>query len=304
MKLNETVIHYLGYLLTWSLFIAFALIGWQLVDHSEWFAKVWASELNRWVILITLTMGSGWLILYAYSYFWGTRKLIRTFKAVDKSNIKDCQDGQIVRVQGKLALIEDHLIAPYTKRPCAAYTLRISEKVERVKHNGSRTSTETAWETFKFFEAACDFLLHCDDHYALIKANSANIVVQPDSIHDDSSYSLDAGGFLNEEENTKRKQTLEAVGEPFRRFTGVYGEDVKFEEGVLEPNEQVAVLGTGRWVDTKNADTEVIKYLNSLSIDEIYVIESNEHQALYISDSTKLLQALNSDMSKQKSPLL
>ncbi|WP_139142109.1 hypothetical protein [Alteromonas lipolytica] len=290
LKINETTIHYLTIFGFFALMIVFAFIGWQLVEHTQWFAEFWQIKRNRLMLLIGLAAGSVWLLVYGYSYFWGTKKLIRTFKAIEQKNIADCQSGETVRLQGEVVLLKTALSAPFTQRDCAAYTLKISEKVERVRANGH---TETAWETSKFFAASTDFLIRYKSHYALARVQAANIVIQPDTVHDDSTYHRDSGGFLSDTENTKRQQTLEAVGESFRRFTGVYGADVKFEEGVLEAGEEVVVLGTGHWKDTGNTDDETMHYLASQSIKTLFVIESTVQQSVSISDSTALLKALN-----------
>ena len=114
-------------------------MGWQLVAYSEWFASIWESMFNRIIIIFSFTFGSIWLAAYLYSYFWGKKKLIRTFKKVNYVNIKDCIDGDVVRIHGALVSMDKYLVAPLTQRKCSAYTLRVSIQVERVTTSGSGT---------------------------------------------------------------------------------------------------------------------------------------------------------------------
>ncbi len=290
MRINETLAHYIGLFSGYGLFILFALLGWQLAEYSEWFANVWASKFNRVAIISCFAFGAICLFAYTYSYFWGKRKLIRTFKATVLSAISQCADGEIVRIQGALDAMPATLTAPFSQRQCSAYSFRASRHVERVttSKSGSHVSSEKAWETFAFIELANDFLIRCENEFALVRSNKAKIVIQPDTVHDESSYSKDGGGFLTDDENTKRKQTLEALGISPRPYIGIYAEDVKFEEGVLVIDEQVAVLGRGYWIST--AEYPELRFLTERGIVRVFEIATDAEQQLFISDSADVLE--------------
>ena len=113
------------------------------------------------------------------------------------------------------------------------------------------------------------------------------VKIHEDILHDDSSYKKDRGGFLTEHENEKRKNALEKLGLSPRNYVGVYAANIKFEEGILEPDEQVAVLGKGKWVDISGI--EELHYLAEQGVSKIFEIKNNATAVLHISDSSDVL---------------
>lgn len=244
---------------------------------------------NRLVIIFGFTFGSIWLAVYTYSYFWGKKKLIRTFKEIDRANIKDCMDGDVVRIQGELVSLNQYLTAPLSLRKCSVYTLRVSIEVDRVTTSGTGThvKNETAWETLKYAEIAEDFLIRCGEHFALIRTDGANLIVRSDTTYDEVNYDREKDGFLSEHENEKRKRVLKAIGISPKQYIGIYAKNVKLEEGVLEPDASVAVLGNGKWVS--RTETNNSEYLEKLGIEKVFEIGYSDEHKLYISDSKFLL---------------
>ena len=193
MRINETVSHYIVLFTGLGLIIGIALLGWRLVEYSQWFAEIWASEFNHWLIIFGSLFALLWLFINTYSYFWGRKKLIRTFKKVDFSRIEDCKDGDMVRIQGHLKLLSPSQIAPLSERKCTAYTIRVSEMVDRitVSGTGSNVGSESAWETIKFVEIANDFLIQCGSHYAVVRVSGAKVFIHADTSHDETTYEKD-----------------------------------------------------------------------------------------------------------------
>lgn len=271
---------FLGY----GLIILFALLGWELAEQSYWFAEVWSSELNRWIILLGAIIGLPLVFSFVYSHLWGKRKLIRTFKQVSRLQIADCQDGQVVRIQGELVTLPNYFKAPFSKRECAVYSFRFMKKVQRVT---GRSITEEAWETVKCTESSQDFLIQCEDHYALVRSEDAEVIINIDFIHDEKSYKKDSGGFLTKDENEDRRAALEAINIEPKQYLGVYAKDLKFEEGVLQSEEQVAVMGIGVWVQTKGFDE--LKKLHEKGIDKVLEFKAGENNPLIVSDAKYLI---------------
>jgi hypothetical protein len=295
LKVNETVRHYLGMFLGIGLFILLALGGWELSEHSEWFGSLWASELNRWLLLLGGIVLIPMSLLKIYSYFWGRGKLIRTFKQKTRSRISNCKDNDIVRIQGNLISLAKPLIAPLTQRECSAYTFRFSEKVQRVN---ARSRTEEAWQTSKYVETSKPLLIECEDALALIRTDESKVIVHVDKVHDESTYMKDSGGFLTKEENENRALALQSIGTEPKRYIGVYAEDLKFEEGVLQPNEQVTALGKGRWV--KTCDDHDLNHLHKKGIENVYELKASEAQQLIVSDAKYLLDDVKAQCDFQK----
>ncbi|NQY65812.1 MAG: hypothetical protein HRT38_19375 [Alteromonadaceae bacterium] len=231
------------------------------------------------------TFGFIWLMAFTYSYFWGKKKFIRTFKEVERSSLANCKDGELVRIQGKLITLGLPLVAPFSAKQCSAFETRASrmEEVVTAKGSGSHVDSKTIWETIKVVKEISDFFIQCGDSYALVRANDCQLKIHEDTVHDESSYAKDRGGFLTESENTKRQDTLERMGLSYRNYIGVYAADIKFEEGILEPREQVAVRGEGKWI--KIDSSEEFQFLSEKGVEKVFEIKSCADTKLYISDS-------------------
>ena len=289
MKVDESVTHYIGLFGGFAILFLVVFSGWELAGKFEWFAEVWEPMSNRMFIILVGTLCIFWLLAYGYSYFWGRKKFIRTFKEVEKSNLVNCNDNEVIRIQGTLIVLGDSLIAPFSGKRCAAYETRAlcEENVVTSKATGSHVESKTIWETIKVVKEVSDFLIKCGEQYALVRVKEGQVKIHEDILHDDSSYKKDRGGFLTEHENEKRKNALEKMGLSPRNYVGVYAANIKFEEGILEPDEQVAVLGKGKWVDISGI--EELHYLAEQGVSKIFEIKNNATAVLHISDSIDVL---------------
>mgnify|MGYP006360781417 CR=1 FL=1 len=288
MKINETVARLIFLFYVVVVFILTYLLLRELTAYVEWIAQAWTFGGRRGRkgqgFTISMVFGLAVLVLtgYIYSYFWGKLKLIRSFKAIAQSSISKCSDGEIVRIQGTLELMPTKLTAPFSQRQCSAYSISALKPLKRPG------ITSTYWETIAFKLLANDFLIRCKKHFVLVQSNHAKIIIQTDTVHDESSYSKELGGFLTYEENAKRKRTFEALGVSPIPYIGAYGKDVKFEEGVLMRGERVAVLGRGQWIST--AEYQELRFLSKRGIDKVFEIATDAEQQLVISDSADFLE--------------
>lgn len=289
IDLRETHLHYIGLFGGLGLLMLFAFGGWHLSETSEWFRNIWDQTDYRLLIIFGFPAITLWAFSFVYSYFWGRRKFIRTFKEVKKSNLVNCNDDEVVRIQGTLIVMGESLVAPFSDKQCAAYETRAlcEEDVVTAKGSGSHVESKTIWETIKVVKEVSDFLIKCGEQYALVRVKDAQIKIHEDITHDDSNYKKDRGGFLTEQENEKRKNALEKMGLSPRNYVGVYAANIKFEEGILEPDEQVAVLGKGKWVDTSGI--EELQFLVEQGVSKIFEIKNDAKSELHISDSIDVL---------------
>jgi len=293
MKISETVAHYIGLFGGFAIFFLVTLSGWELADNSVWFADVWESMYNRLFIIIVGTISICALCAYIYSYFWGKRKLIRTFKEVEISKLDKCKENELVRIQGELVLLGNSLIAPFSGKECAAFETRALtlEEVATAKGGGSHVESKQIWETLKLVSSTIDFLIKCESSYAVIRVDKCQLKIHEDIVHDENSYTKNSGGFLSEEENNLRKEALTRMNHSYRNFIGTYAEDIKFEEGLLEQGEQVAVRGVGKWIEL--GDREELNFLRKKGVDKVFEIKSSIDHQLYISDSLDILEKYN-----------
>ena len=166
-----------------------------------------------------------------------------------------------------------------------------------VSGTGSNVGSESAWETIKFVEIANDFLIQCGSHYAVVRVSGAKVFIHADTSHDETTYEKDWGGFLTQSENEKRERVLENVGISPKFYIEIYDADVKFEEGVLEPDEQVAVLGLGNWVNT--SEHQELVFLAKIGVESVFEIRDFAEQKLFISDTSDVLVKLRGSFSQR-----
>jgi hypothetical protein len=290
MKLSETHAHYIGLFSGFAVLFLVIFAGWELAETFEWFAEIWESMGNRMFIIFAGTFGIIWFCYFVYSYFWGKRKFIRTFKEVERKALTDCVDGQVVRIQGVLKTLEEPLVAPFSRKNCSSYETRAlrQEDVVTAGGTGSHVDQKTIWETIKVVSEAKDFLIKSGEQYALIRVADSQIKIHKDIAHDEPDYERDRGGFLTEAENNKRKEVLEQMGLEPRNYIGVYAANIKFEEGILEPDEQVAVKGQGKWIATENLSE--LSGIAQQGVVKVFEIKASENSTLVISDSLDVLE--------------
>ena len=149
MKVSETVAHYIRLFGGFAILFLVVFAGWELAEQSVWFAELWESMPNRLFIIFVGTITFISLLAFAYSYFLGRKKFIRTFKKVGILKLDKCQDNELVRIQGKLILLGEPLIAPYSGKQCAVFETRAStiEEVVTAKGSGSHVESKPIWET-------------------------------------------------------------------------------------------------------------------------------------------------------------
>jgi len=245
---------------------------------------------NRFFIIIVGTISIFGLCAYTYSYFWGKRKFIRTFKEIEIFKLDNCNENELVRIQGELVLLGSSLVAPFSSKDCAAFETKALtiEEVATAKSSGSHVDSKQIWETLKSVSDTVDFLIKCEGSFAIIRAKGCQLKIHKDIVHDENSYTKGNGGFLTESENSLRKDALTRMNHSYRNFIGTYAEDIKFEEGVLEQGEQVAVRGVGNWIEL--SDIEELNFLREKGIEKVFEIKNSKDHQVYISDSLDVLE--------------
>lgn len=290
MKVKESNVHYLMLFSGFACFFLFAIGGWALAEQCAWFAQYWQHKPTRFFSIFASMISMMILAAYSHSYFWGRKKLIRTYKEISRKKLGTCKDNELVRVQGEVLLLGEPLIAPLSNNKCAAYETKALKKedVTTLSSSESHVGSNTIWQTIKLVKESRDFLIQCEESFALIRVDGGKLKICLDITHDQGSYKKDRGGFLTEEENTTRQRTLEQMGLPYKSYVGAYSRDIKFEEGVLEQGKQVAVRGTGKWISTNNL--EELFFLNKHGVKKVFEIVNSEGNQLHLSNLLDVLE--------------
>lgn len=162
-------------------------------------------------------------------YFSKSQRINRALRKAPRVNIAQASDGDYVKLVGTLEPI-DQLAAPLSGRACSYYEVIVEEE------RGARNRT---WSTVIRERDGCPFMINDGTAKARVELSEAETALTQDGHW--------SSGFLNDAD-----PELEAyLARHGKSSTGlVFNRTLRYREGVLEPGEQVAVLGViGREVD-------------------------------------------------------
>lgn len=185
--------------------------------------------------VIATVVGVAW-------YFSHDNRIRRELRKVPRRKIGAMPENERGRIVGAAQPFEGHLIeAPLTKRPCFYYVAR----VEIQKSNGK----STYWSTLIKEERGVQFVVRDETGRAVIDPLGANVSLVVDS-------TTRSGTFDDPEEN--EKAFLARHGQSGQGW--VFNKGLRYHEAVIEPDEVVAVLGSGvREPDPEAEPTEAYR---------------------------------------------
>ncbi len=195
-----------------------------------------------------------------YNYLFSKKARInRKLKKAPWKKIAGFRNGEIAKIVGDILPIEEPLQAPLSHRECSYYFVLVEQK----KSSGKSSH----WKTIIEKEVSNKFLIKDGEHYALINDHRimSNIVIDrkfTSGLFDDATERL--------------KAYLKKHGHDDEGFLG-FNKEIRYNEGILENGERVAVLGKGHWesAETHNLPAEY---------GQILVITAADKEHIYLSD--------------------
>jgi len=163
-------------------------------------------------------------------YFGREQRLKRRIKELPLSSIGDTPERQDVRVSGRLAYLGDRapLVAPVSRRPCAAWRIVVRER------RGSGKNKR--WVTVVEESDSRDFVLEDESGRAIVEGTLVELALEFDG---------KGGTGLFSGSNPYLEEFLHARGIATRGI--VFDKALQFREGALEAGESVTVAGSGIW---------------------------------------------------------
>jgi hypothetical protein len=174
------------------------------------------------ITFVALAVGG---VLFSIWWFSEDVKIRRALKSTPTRAIATLQEGEVVRVTGRLRPAGDLLQAPLTGRPCAYYHVEVHESQKRGK---SSSWVEIARELQRL-----DFEVVDSTGTALVRMDASQVLITRDA-HSRSGLFDDA---TEAERAFLARCCQESTG-----FLG-FNRALRYQEGVLEPDEMVTVLG-------------------------------------------------------------
>ncbi len=177
-------------------------------------------------VLVLLVFG---VVGFLFWWFSAEQVAKRKLKKAEAVSIARAQEGSLIKIAGTLCLEAASLDGPLSGRACAGYLVEVKEK--------RRSGKNSHWRTVIREQEMVSFLVEDETGRALVKAGGATLVLVRDS-HESSGFLNDAPGHV--------EAFLQRHGRSSEGFLGM-NKTMRYTEGVLEPGEEVAVLGVARW---------------------------------------------------------
>jgi hypothetical protein len=204
-------------------------------------------------------------IIFLGVYFNKTARIKRKLRKSPVRSMLEVQEGEVVKVAGKITMVGRPLTAPLSGRQCSYYHI----KVEQYKRQGRSSH----WATIIEEEVKGDVVLKDGSSYALIDTTKVLSHLVPDKKF--------AAGFMNDAQGHLQAY-LKKHGVDSQNWLGL-NKALRFNEGVLEPGETVAALGKATWKRKGQITQDVPS-------ERILVIGStDDNQPVYISDEPSVI---------------
>ncbi len=201
------------------------------------------------------------LAIVFFSWYFSKKAIVkRKLKRATYRRFTEIRRGEVAKLVGKVQFIDQPLKAPLSGRTCAYYHVLVEQRVS--------TGKSSHWKTIIEDEASSKFVLREGSRYAYIRSNKIKSYVVEDmkyqsGLWDDAGRQLEC--YLS---NHQIKST---------NFLG-FNKTIRYREGVLEDNEEVAVLGTGEWRNASDIGLPP-------KLGRVLLIQSPQKDAVYLSDS-------------------
>ncbi len=214
-------------------------------------------------IIIFLAIGT---IIFCVYYFSTKQVVLRKLAKTRRKPIAGLKTNEFVKIHGKALHVQEPLIAPFSKRPCVFYTIKIERRVN--------TGKGSHWKTIIEEERIQDFFLEQQGSYAIVKPEKhpknyiSHLVV-------DSKTS--SGTFKDP------TPEFEALLQSYHvNPTNIFGfnQPLRYKEGIIEIGEYITVAGIAKW---KTLSEPIPEY----SYSKIVALESTYEDKLIITDHPK-----------------
>ena len=183
--------------------------------------------------IILIFIGVIAIVILISSFFNKKAVVKRKLKQAKHKRISEFLNDDTARITGIVELVGEPLVAPLSKRICAYYHVLVEIK--------KSTGNNRRWQTHIEEEESGKFLIKNEFGYAYINANKIKSYIVKDK-----NYS---SGFFNDAKK-HLENYLASHGKESEGLLG-FNKTLRYKEGILEPDEKVAVLGKGQWKDAE-----------------------------------------------------
>nr|WP_319399609.1 hypothetical protein [uncultured Carboxylicivirga sp.] len=215
--------------------------------------------------IIILVVASFIVIIVLANYLKKEAIIKRKLKKAPIKRVSSFYRGDVARVVGTIEMVDTPLLAPLSNRECALYHV----VVEQQKSSGKNSY----WDKLIEETQQCKYLIKDGSSFAVVNSNNIKSYI----VKDKSFRS----GFLNEASDVL-EHYLVRHGHKSENWVGM-NKTIRYNEGVLEPHETIAVYGKGEW-------KEAVDLGFPASYGRILELSAPDNEALYLSDDPEAVQ--------------
>ncbi|MEM6516923.1 MAG: GIDE domain-containing protein [Bacteroidota bacterium] len=217
-------------------------------------------------LIALLVMG---IIAFLSYYFSGKQVIIRTLSKIKLKPTSSLKTNELSKVYGKALHVQEPLIAPFTRRKCVFYQMKIQQKVSSGK--------SSRWKTLVSEEKFQDFFVDTSGDFVIVKPSQhpKNYVCQlvKDRTQNSGTFNDPTPDFQ------KLLKTYNIKSETFFGFN----KRLRYEEGIIEIGEKITVAGIANW---KTLNEPIPEYPYS----KIATLESGVKQKIIITDMKEVIE--------------
>jgi hypothetical protein len=215
-------------------------------------------------LIIPIICISTIILIGIFSYYFSSKqKVIRILSKLPMQRIGSLKTNEFSKITGKALHIKKPLIAPFSKRKCIFYCIKIEQKKKSGKHS--------TWRTLIKEEKVQEFFIEKGGDYVVVKP-SQNPKNYLSYLVIDSKTS---SGTFNDA-SLKFEKLLEHYNIKSTGFLGL-NKQLRYAEAIIEIGEEITVAGIVKW-KTLHEKIEGFNY------SKIAELESSAQQKIIITD--------------------
>lgn len=212
--------------------------------------------------IITITVISIALLIGLSIYYFNTKQIIiRTLFKLPIKQIGSLKINEFTRFSGKALHVKEPLIAPFSKRKCIFYVMKIEKK----------SGKSSYWDTIVKEEKIQEFFLEKNGEFAIVRPsqNPKNYIS-----HLVVDKKANSGTF--NDPTPAFKELLKTYNIDSETFFG-FNKSLRYSEAIIEIGEQITVAGIAKLKSLKEP-------IEGYSYSKIAELESSDKQKLIITD--------------------
>ncbi|MBT8259828.1 MAG: hypothetical protein KJN82_00820 [Bacteroidia bacterium] len=211
------------------------------------------------VLVVCIVAIIGFLVYY----FSLKQRIIRKLKTIKTKPIGSLKTNELSKITGKALHVKEPLIAPFSKRPCIFYSIKIEQKVSNGK--------STYWKKLIKEEKFQDFFVERNGDYVIVQPNQNPKNYLSYLVID---RKISSGTF--NDPTPEFKKLLTSYNINIKGFLG-FNKPLRYIEGIIEVGEHITVAGIAKW-KTLSQPIEGYNY------SKIAALESSDKEKIIITD--------------------